>query len=191
MPRGAFAGAAVVAGAVLGTSLVWGTSLAAFSASSFNSGNAFGAGTVVLTDNDSGSVFFSANNIRPGATGTACVVVTYSGSVATSGVRLYATSLTGTGLGAYLTLTLEEGTGTGSTGGSTLSCTGFSATSTLHSGTLAAFASASTGYSTGLSSWAPTAAGGSRAYRVTYTLQNNLSAQGLTCGLTFTWQARA
>jgi hypothetical protein len=171
-------------------SLVWGTSLAAFTSSAQNGSDSFALGSVTLTDNDQGSVFFSATGIKPGAAGTSCVTVTYSGSLNATGVRLYATGLTGTGLGAYVTLTVEEGSGTGATGGASLSCTGYSVSSTLYSGTLASFAATKTDYASGLSTWAPTSAGGSRSYRVTYTLQNNTSAQGLTCGVTLTWQAR-
>lgn len=180
--------AAALTGVLLALFTVWGSTSAAFLASSDNPTNSFATASVTVSDNDAGTALFAVSGLGPNDTGTRCILVTYSGTVTAAGVRLYATGLTGTGLGSYLTLVVEEGTGTASTGLSG-SCTGFAATGTLSSGTVAAFASAHTQFSDGLGSWTP-APGGTRAYRITYTVQNDTAAQGLTCSLSFTWEAR-
>ena len=177
---------AIVIGWVAGAGIVWKTSYAAFSTTTTNGPNSLSAGTVVLTNDSSGSFLFSSSNVKPGSTGTTCLNVTYSGTLNTAGVRLYATSLTG-GLGTYVTFVIDEGTG--ATGGAGESCTGFTLGTNLLTGTIASFAAANTNFATGLSSWAPTSAGGTKSYRVTWTIQNNSSAQNLTCGITLTWEA--
>lgn len=175
---------------LISSSLVFRASLAAFTASTTNPGNNWTAGTVAISDDDSGTARFSATTMVPGganASGTACVAVTYTGSV-TANVRLFvlAADYTGTGLGQYLTFTIEEGTG-----GTFADCTGFVAGSTLYGpGTLSGFAGASSTYATGVSAWQPTT-GQSKTYRLTYALQDNNGAQGLTANAVFTWEAHS
>jgi hypothetical protein len=174
---------------VASSALVYQASNAAFTASTDNGSNTWSSGTVAISDDDSSSVMFQATGLKPGDTGIKCINVTYSGTLA-GAVRLYVTSPSGT-LGQYLDLTVEEGTG--ATGGATLSCSGFTATSTLSAGgaTLATFASAHTDFGSGVSSWAPTgAAPEARSYRVTYTLQDTNSAMGKSAAATFTWEAQ-
>lgn len=174
---------------VASSALVYQASNAAFTASTSNGSNTWSSGTVALTDDDSSTVMFNATGLKPGSTGIKCINVTYSGSLA-AGVRLYVTSPSGT-LGQYLDFTIEEGTG--ATGGATLSCSGFSATSTLTAGgeTLDSFTTAHTDFGSGVSTWAPTgAAPDSRSYRVTYTLQDTNSAQNKNAAATFTWEAQ-
>src|SRR6058998_1719961 len=85
--------------ALIGVAVGVGT-WSAFSATTQNSGNSFSAGTVILSDDDSGSAMLSLANAKPGDSDTSCIVVTYTGSLAAT-VRLYGTT-TGTGLDQYL-----------------------------------------------------------------------------------------
>src|SRR5439155_26116660 len=98
----------------------------AFSATTANSGNSFAAGTVVISDSDSGSTMLSLSNAKPTDTSTGFLTVTSTGSL-TSNVHLYA-SLTGS-VGTYLNLTVTRGSGT-----SGVSCTSFSGDGTNYFG---------------------------------------------------------
>lgn len=165
-------------------------SYAAFSSSTANPTSNWTAGTVALTDDDSNSALFTASGLKPGSTGTKCIVVTSTGSLA-SAVKLYGTgAATTNALSSSITLSIVQGTG-----GSSGTCTGFTplgSGSSVFSGTLASFASA-TGYSTGLGSWTPTGSGSeSRTYQFTYTLDAAApnTTQGGTAAIAFTWEAQ-
>jgi hypothetical protein len=141
---------------------------------------------VSLTDDDAGAAMFAATGLVPGSTGQKCIKVTYGGSV-TAAVKLYVSANTGTPLQAYLDMVIEEGTV-----GTFASCTGFTATSTLYTGTLATAAASNNTYATGWSSWAPTGAAQTRTYRFTYTLNAATpdAQQGNSSTATFQWEAR-
>jgi hypothetical protein len=94
----------VVAG-LAGT--VTGGVYAAFFSSTSNSGSSFGAGTVVLTDNDAGGAAVTLNAAQPGATDSGCLRASYSGSLAAT-VRHYA-DVAGA-LAPYLTVKVTRGT---------------------------------------------------------------------------------
>src|SRR3954465_10288533 len=135
---------ALVAVAVSGA-LVLSATNAAFTATTTNPGNTFGAGTVALSDDDSGNALFNLSNLKPGDTTTQCITVTYTGSLG-SQLRMYAAT-TGTGLGADLNLKLTRGTFTTPPGNG--DCTGFAADTTnyiahgagvLYDATLSSFA---------------------------------------------------
>jgi hypothetical protein len=181
---------------VLSGALVWNSTYAAFNAQVSNGGNSWSTGTVTLSGDDGsssttsavGTALFTPTNLAPGATGTNCVVVTYGGSLAAA-VKLYvaAGDLTGSAaLAGQLTIVITEGTG-----GSYGSCTGFVAGTTIYNGTLAALATSSTNYATGVGTWAPSAAAQAKTYRVTYTLSATApnSVQGTTASAAFTWEA--
>lgn len=171
---------------LLTTALILTASFAAFSDTTDNPGNTWSAGTVILTDDDGGvSAMFIVSDMAPLATVTECIVVTYSGSVLPADVNLYGVS-GGTGLDAYLDVTVEEGTG-----GVFGNCTGFSPTSTIFTGTLTSFAATHTNFTNGAGAWNPAANPESRTYRFTVTLQDNNLAQGLNATATFTWEAQA
>ena len=172
-------------GLLLSVLVVWSGSRAAFSAGTGNSGNAFSAGTVSLTDDDAGTAMVSAAGLEPGGAVQNCLTVSYAGSLAAA-VKVYVApgGLTGTGLGTYLNLVIEEGTG-----GGFGSCTGFTAGSTDFTGTVAAFAAASTSAATGVGAFSPSGSGQSQVYRVTATLADNDAARGLTAQLALSWQA--
>ncbi|MFA9270178.1 MAG: LamG domain-containing protein [Baekduiaceae bacterium] len=94
---------------------------AVFAVTTGNAGNSYAAGTVALSDNDSGTALLSLSNAGTGVSDTGCINVTSSGSL-DSDVRLY-----GTTSGAardYLTLTVTRGTDASP---SFDSCTGFTA----------------------------------------------------------------
>jgi hypothetical protein len=141
-PRRRLLASAVVVGLVAGL-LVAASTWSAFSGTTANPANSLATGTVTLGDNDSGSAVFNLAGLKPGDTDTGCITVTSTATIA-SLVRLYGTT-GGTGLDAYLTLTITRGT---SGGGSFDDCTGFTADTTnwvgagngvIYTGTLAAF----------------------------------------------------
>jgi hypothetical protein len=129
---------------------------------------------------------FNATGLVPGSTGSKCIVVTFTGNVASS-VKLYtqAASYGGT-LGPYLDMTMEQGSGGSFAGG----CGAFTPTGTIYSGTLANFAASNTDFSTGIGTFTPNANGQTRVYRFTYSLADNNNAQNKTASIGFTWEAR-
>lgn len=69
--------------------VVWQSSHAVFTGNTSNGTNTLGAGTVTITDNDSGSAMFNLPTIAPGDTGTVCMGVQYTGSLTPTAIRLY------------------------------------------------------------------------------------------------------
>ncbi|PZE25735.1 MULTISPECIES: hypothetical protein [unclassified Curtobacterium] len=178
--------ALIASGVVVSTA-----SYSAFSATTVNPTSNWTAGTVALSDDDANTALFSATNLKPGSTGSNCITVTSTGSLA-SAVKLYGTSAATTnGLSSYVNISVQQGTG-----GGFGSCTGFTPSSTngtLYTGTLANFASSYTNYSNGLGTWTPTgSASESRVYQVTYTVSSTTpnSAQAGTAALGLTWEAQ-
>ncbi len=159
---------------------------AAFTSSTDNSGNAFGAGTVTLTDADSGVAMFNATNLAPYDTATGCIDVTYSGSLDAE-VRLFGAIAGGTGLEGYLTLDVERGTG---------DCASFGTATLVWDGTvdgdLGSFLGAHSDFATGIGGWSPTGGGPDDTvpFRFTVTLQDDNNAQGETATVAFSWESR-
>jgi predicted ribosomally synthesized peptide with SipW-like signal peptide len=168
---------------------------AAFSGTTDNSGNSFSTGSVTLTDDDSGAAMLALVNAKPGDADTSCIVVTFTGSLAST-VRLYGTT-GGTGLDQYLDLKVTRGTKSSSFD----SCTDFVPDATNYIGqgpgvmylsTLQAYPDS---YAAGIvdptsgspESWT---GGEAHAYQFVVTVQDNNSAQGLSATQTFTWEAR-
>jgi len=177
--------------ALLTLAFVGQASYAAFSARVTNVGSNLGAGTVALTDDDSGSALLSLTNLRPGSSGSRCIAVTSSGTLP-SAVKLYATDAASTkGLAAYVSWTVTQGTG-----GSYSSCSGFTALSsgsTVYSGTLSGFTGSATTYASGLGSWSPTGnASDTRTFQVAYALSSSTpdTAQGGTASFGLTWETQ-
>jgi hypothetical protein len=177
---------AVAVGLLVMSLLVVTGSRAAFTASTANGSNTFTAGTVTLSDDDSGSVMFNLSDMKPGDTATKCVNVIYTGSLAAD-VKLYGT-VGGTGLATYLATTVDVGTG--ATGGASTDCTGFTLGSTLHNDSLEAFGTAHTDYASGVAGFTGATNPSTRSYRVTVTLQDNNLAQGKSASVAFTWEAQ-
>ena len=173
-------------------------SYSAFTATTSNTGNTLAAGTVAIADNDGAGTLVTLSNAKPGSTDTGCITVTYTGSLAAN-VSLYMSSLTGTGLGPYVTLTVTRGSFSPSAP-AFRSCTNFVADGTnyigagngvIYNGNLSAFP---TTYANGLEPTTGSPATwnnpDSHVYKFTVTVQDNNSAQGLTATAGFTWEAR-
>ncbi|MEM9467698.1 MAG: hypothetical protein AAGA90_20145 [Actinomycetota bacterium] len=177
--------ATAVAAGLLAVSLLTITRTeAAFSDTSDNQANAFGTGTVVLTDDDGGTAMFTVSNMTPGTPVVECITVTYSGDQVPAPVRVYG-STTGT-LDTYLDADIEIGTG-----GSFGDCTGFTPSSALFDNTLANFAATHTDWTSGLATFTASANPTSRTFRFTVEVQNNPAAQGDTATAAFTFEAQA
>lgn len=179
--------------ALLGlASLVWQPSHAAFTDTTANpadpSTNTWSSGTVVLDDQLSGTLDWNETGLRPGTFGEICIQVTYSGTLAAD-VRLYVGPGDATGaLGPYTHLIVQRGTGGG--GGASVSCEGFTASESLHSGWLGDLVSTHTAFSSGLGSWAPSGTQ-TQTFRFYTQLRAGQEAQGLSGQTTFTWEARS
>lgn len=181
-------------GILASAGMVWQSSYAAFSGTTSNAGNSWTAGTVKLTDNALGSAILTANGLKPGSTGTACIKLTYAGSLAAA-TKLYVaagdlTTTTPSNLAPYLTLKVDEGSG------SDPACSDFvpavndyNPTSSTAQ-TLDTFATTATGFASGVGAWLPAANGATKDYRFTWTVQDNNAAQGLNATVTFTWEAQ-
>lgn len=166
-------------------------SYSAYSASTTNPTSNWSSGTVNLTDDDSNAALFSASNLKPGSTGTKCIVVTSTGSLASS-IKVYATNASTTkALASSINLNITQGTG-----GTFGSCSGFApaaSNATVFSGTAETFASTATSYASGVGTWTPTGtANESRTYQVSYTLAASApdSTQGGTAAMALTWEAQ-
>lgn len=185
---------AIPVGLLVSGILVWQSSYAAFNAVVDNGVNSWSAGTVALSGDDgsdstgaTGTAIFTPVNLKPGATGTNCVQVSYNGTLA-SVVKLYvkAGTLTGPPLAAQLDVTIVEGTG-----GAFGNCSGFVAGATAYTGTLAGLAAAASDFATGVGVWTPTA-GQIQTYQITYTLKSTApnTVQGASSSATVTWEAQ-
>lgn len=194
--------AITVLGLLGATVLMWQSTSAVFTGTTSNPSNSWAAGSVTMEDDDGGSTpttgtaMFSVTDLVPGNTGTHCIEVTYNGSLTNpTAVKVYATGLAGTGLGTYLDLTIEQGT---NSAGDYSGCATFAGTAIYQSGTpggstgtLGYFAANMTNYASGVGTWTPTAAGQTKTYRFTYTLQNNNNAQGLNATVNLVWETNS
>ncbi len=171
------------------------SSYSAYSATTVNPTSNWATGTVALTDDDNNTAAFTAANLKPGSTGTRCIVVSSTGSLPAS-VKLNGTGAATTkALASDINLTVTQGTG-----GSFGSCTGYTplaSGSAVYSGTLAGFGSTATNFATGLGSWstagvATGAAAETRTYQLTYSVRTETTndTQGGTAALGFTWEAQ-
>lgn len=178
----------LIAAVLLVGLLVMGVSRAAFFDLTSNASNDFAAGTVVISDDDSGSAMFSVSDMTPGDSATECIKVTYDGSISPVDVVVYVSpgDLTGSGLDDYLDMTMERGI---SSGGGFGDCTGFGS-NLVCSGTLDGFASLYTDFGNG-ALWTNATTGDYSVYRFTLTLQDDNAAQGLDAAVTFTWEAQS
>ncbi len=163
---------------------------AAISDTTDNPGNQFNAGAIDLVDNDSGNYMYQVNNVQPGDSISQCIRVSYTGTL-DSNVKLFMDTPIDT-LGPYVDLTVEAGTQATS---SFPSCTGFSSTANLYTGTLSAFQTAHPDAANGLAhspnGASPWTDGDSVVYRVTLTLSNTARQPGedFSGTHTYSWQA--
>jgi hypothetical protein len=180
--------AAVALSFILIALLVVTSSRLAFVAQNDNVSNQVTAAAVDLTDNDSSTAMFAnVTGLMPGTNVDRCIDVTYTGSVDPTAVLLYINAApTGT-LGPYLNLTIDIGADTADP---YRTCTGFSSSSTLYTGTLADFATNRGSYATGLSTWDPVGSPETRTFRFRLSVQNDPNAEGLTATFGFSWETR-
>jgi hypothetical protein len=185
---------AVPAGVVGSALMVLQTSNAAFVATTANPTSNWTAGSVALVDDDTNTALFTATALKPGSTGTKCIVVSYNGTVA-SAVKMYGTSYAQTNaLGANLDLVIDEGTGSATFAGSgPTSCTGFTLGANIYTGTVDGFATTKTAFASGVGSFAPTGSGQAKIFRVQYTLKAAApnTVQSGTAAMGFTWEAQS
>lgn len=186
-----FGVAAILLGVLGSAGAVWQASYSAFSATTVNPTNNWSAGSVALTDDDNNTAMFTATNLKPGSTGSKCIAVTSTGSLAST-VKLYGTNpATTNSLASVLNLTVTQGTG-----GGFGSCTGYTpltSGSSVYTGTVAGFGSTATSFATGVGTWAPTGtATETRVFQFTYTLDPAApnTAQGGTASIGFTWESQ-
>ena len=171
------------------------SSYSAYSATTVNPTSNWATGTVALGDDDANTAAFTAANLKPGSTGSRCIVVSSTGSLPAS-VKLYGTGAATTkALASDINLTVTQGTG-----GSFGSCTGYTPLtngSGVYSGTLADFAANATSFNTGVGSWSTTGSGTvanpeTRTYQLTYSVRTETTndTQGGTAAIGFTWEAQ-
>lgn len=165
----------------------------AFTSQTDNPGNVVTAGTVELTDNDAGSALYELTAAAPGDSETACIEVSYSGSL-DADVRLYTPSAIDA-LGEHVDLTIQPGA---QSSPSFPGCTGFAADgAAVYDGTLADFAAGHGDYATGIADFPGSTSawetGDTVVYQVTATLAADAPTemQGETTGThTLRWEAR-
>ena len=192
--RGA-AAVVAVAGVLAASTMVWKASTAAFTATTTNGTNTFSTGTVTLTDSDAGAAMFTVPPyLSPGATGSACLRVTYNGTLAAD-VRLHTTGLTASnGLDAEITMVVEAGTTSPANAAGVFSCANFTPSgAVVANDTLNGLGTTNTSYASGLGTWAPTGSGQTRDFRFTYTFSSSApdSVQNSSASIGFVWEAHS
>ncbi len=178
--------AAVLLGLAVASVFVIDGSRAAFSDTTGNQANSLASGTVVLTDDDDDTKMFNLTGLNGGQTVERCINVTYSGTL-TSDVKMYG-AVTGSGLAPGLATTVDVGTG--ATGGTGFSCTGFTGGTNVFTGTLAAFGSSHDSYGNGVTGFANATNSTTKSYKIAVTVSNDGSYQGKTASVDFTWEAQ-
>jgi hypothetical protein len=142
---------APVAGLLAAGLLVWQGSYAAFSATTNNTADAWSTGNLALTNNGGTTTYLGTttalfagttagqpeNNIKIGATGTKCITVESTGSLA-GNLKLYAGAITGANsavLAPRIGLTVDAAVLASAATNVASNCTGFPATGTTNLGT--------------------------------------------------------
>jgi hypothetical protein len=188
--------ALVVFAAVIAATVACVGAYAAFKAVLSNSGNSYAAGSVALSDNDSGTAMFTTlTSAKPNDSETSCIRVRFDGSL-DSTVRLYGT-ISGP-LAPYLTLTVTRGTDSNPVFDN---CSTFTADATnyigsgngvIYSGALDTFP---TSYASGIvdptsgspETWSQNEV---HIYKFVVTVGSNSAGQGQSASAGFTWEAR-
>jgi hypothetical protein len=115
-----------------------------------------------------------------------CIEVAYRGEADPQPVQLYTAAATGA-LAPYLDLTIEIGDAAAGAFGD---CDTFVPTGTLYQGTVAGFAAAHDGWSTGLPTWNPGPETEARTFRFTVAVQDAPAAEGRSVVFGFSWETR-
>lgn len=194
--------------------LVWQASSAAFTATTVTGSNSWATGTVTITNDQSGvAVFDGLTGLKPEASatslilpgtgaytasstasgGSACIKVTYTGSLA-SNIRLHG-AVTNAGLAQHLLFSVDTGTNTAP--GADVSCatytsvanvSGPSPNSTVY---LNAFPTNWAGANS--TAWTNVAQNATKWYRFSWSLPSNTALTGATsvnAQVVFTWEAQ-
>jgi hypothetical protein len=140
-----------------------------------------GAGANTLVDDDGEGALFELTGLKPGHPEFRCITVSSDGPDPV-GIRLRG-SLDGSGLGEYLRLTVDTGSG-----GHFGNCGGFNGAAALYDGSLADFVDQHHDYDSGLVAVAPSAHG-TKTFRLRVALDDVAAAQGRTATATFAWDA--
>jgi hypothetical protein len=178
---------------VAAAALISQSSYGAFSATTRNSGNNWRTGSVSLSDDDIGTARFHVTDMVPGQTDTKCIKVTSFANVPGT-VKFYLLNAVRSPqhLEDHITFNVRVGDG-----GGFGSCTGFSSTDIVGTGTLAQGMDFSTNYATGSGSWltAGVSSGESKTYEITWKFdstgmtQSDLDAlQGASTGVDVQWE---
>jgi hypothetical protein len=165
----------------------------AFSATTTNSGNNISSGTVKIDQHTGATTLYSATNRGPSQTVQGCVRVNYTGSLSASAVKLYVSS--GITNGANYNLKVERGSGL-TTLDNTMSCAGFTASSTAFDNTLDTVPTTYDAGIHGKASAATWATNDSVDYRFTISVVDDPTPNAHTTpnasgNHTFTWEARS
>src|SRR3954449_13385249 len=175
---------------VIGSLAGFGT-WSAFPATTTNTGNSYTAGSVQITQHSGATTLYTGAHAAPGHSTTGCVRVTYGATLPAS-VKLYASSITN---GTSFHLTVERGSGI-TAPDNTMTCTGFTPSSTAFDGSLdtmpTSYAAGVDGKDTG-TAWAQA---DSVDYRFTITVKDDATPNAHTSELgtgahSFTWEARS
>jgi predicted ribosomally synthesized peptide with SipW-like signal peptide len=161
----------------------------AFSDTTANSANSFDAGSVTLTDNDSGAFMYQVTGAKPGVTTVKCITVSYSGNL-DADVKLYTTTTTIPSAAQNINLTIEKGTAVGAT---FPGCGTYTSQATIYNGNLYDFQQNKGSYANGVSAYPASATkwvtGDSLVYRFTVSVSD--AGNGVSSGAhQFTWEAR-
>lgn len=174
-------------GIAVASTMIFQASNAAFTASTSNTANTYSAASVTLVDDDSGSAMMTLSNMIPGDTATKCIAVTYTGSTfSVTPIKLYAALASEVdSFAGHLDVVVKEGAG-----GTFSDCTGFTAGSTLFTGTLSSLAATHGTYAAGLTAFTPASGSVTRTYQFSVTLGTDTpdTAQGDSVSASFTWE---
>src|SRR5919206_2623679 len=117
--RGASLLAAPIA-LVASAAIVWQASYASFTQTTENHGSTFSSGTITLTDDDTNGALSTTGVLKPGASNSTCIKVSYVGTLDSDGVKLYIapgddqhSAGSAPYLASWLKIKVEEGTNVG------------------------------------------------------------------------------
>ncbi len=165
----------------------------AFTATTTNSGNNISSGTVKIDQHTGAVTLYNVTNQKPGDSIARCLRINYSGSLTATAVKLYASS--GITNGSQYNLQIERGSGLSTLDG-TMSCAGFSSSSTAYNGNLGSLGTSYAAGVDGKASAATWATNDTVDYRFTITQNDDTTPNAHTTvtssgSHTFTWEARS
>ncbi len=162
---------------LLVTSLVVERSIAAVQPSDSNSGGAFIAASLELSDDDEGRSLVNLTNMVPGKPTSACINVSYEGTLFP--IELIMAVETIGELAQYVEISVVQGTG-----GAFGDCSGFTATEEMYTGTLDGLAASELVVGVLRSS------NETKSFRFDYQLTDTADAIGKTASADVVWEVR-